>query len=47
MKDDRQQMLVRLRIMDCGRAKNGNGAGLADGKGSSANSKRLREKVIS
>jgi len=47
MKDDRYQMLVRLRMNDCGRAKNGNRAGLVDGKGSSADGKQRREKVIS
>jgi len=47
MKDDCYQMLVRLRMKDCGRAENGNRAGLADGKGSSADGKRLREKIIS
>jgi len=46
MKDDREQMMVRLRMKDCGRADNGNRVGLADGKGSSADGKWLREKVI-
>jgi len=47
MKDDRQRMLVRLRMKDCERAENGNRGGLVDGKGRSADGKRLREKVIS
>jgi len=40
-------MVVCLRIKDCLRAKNANRGGLADGKGSSADGKWLREKVIS
>jgi len=40
-------MVVHLRIKDCGRGENGNRAGLADGKGSSADGIRLQEKVIS
>jgi len=47
MKDNRWQMLVCLRMKDCGRAENGNTAGLADGKGSFAHGKWLRENVIS
>jgi len=46
MKDDSYQVLVRLSIKDCGRAQNGNRAGLEDGKGSSADGKRLQDKII-
>ena len=47
MKDDHQQMLLRLRMKDCGRGENGNTAGLADGNRSSADGKWLQGKVIS
>ena len=40
-------MLVGLRMKDCGRAENGNTAGLAGSKESSADGKWPREKVIS
>jgi len=46
MKEYREGIMVRLRMKDCGRGENGNRVVLADGKGSSADGKRLREKVI-